>query len=137
MNKAEWGAIKYFTPDEFDSPDKPGSGLDAMQYDLIRALDRVRERVGAPIHINSGYRTKAHNAEIGGRKNSAHLRGWAADLDLKGLAKALKVSLPRARSLLLAALDFADFHRMGIYPTFVHADMDPSLQKGVTWVEGE
>jgi uncharacterized protein YcbK (DUF882 family) len=32
------------------------------------------------LHINSGPRCTRHNAEIGGAKNSAHMRGVAADI---------------------------------------------------------
>lgn len=137
MTKAEWGAIEFFTPSEFDSPDKPGSGEAGMQYDTIRALDAARRRSGLWFKINSGFRTKKHNADIGGRKNSAHLRGYAADIDLKEAAKRAKVTIPNARRVIIDALEFAGFKRMGIYRTFIHADMDPSLPPNVIWVEGE
>lgn len=136
MTKPEWGAIVNFTPAEFDSADKPGSG-EAMQYEFVRILDKVRDRLGAPLKINSGFRTRAHNAAIGGRKNSAHLRGWAADLDLTTLAKAMKKSVPAARHALLEELFFFGVTRFGIYETFVHADMDPALPENVMWMKGE
>ena len=43
-------------------------------------LDPLRERYGKPIYVNSGYRCPALNALVGGAKNSAHLRGQAADI---------------------------------------------------------
>ena len=51
--------FKYFTYEEFDSPDVQGSGQ-MMSKDLILILDNVRAELGKPIDINSGYRTSAH-----------------------------------------------------------------------------
>ena len=44
-----------------------------------KVLDPLREKVGA-IRVNSGYRTPAHNKQIGGATNSQHCRGEAADI---------------------------------------------------------
>lgn len=46
---------------------------------LIAGLERVREVLGKPMHINSGYRGPKLNAAIGGSKTSAHMKGLAAD----------------------------------------------------------
>lgn len=43
-------------------------------------LDRIRERFGGPIRVNSGFRSKAVNAAVNGSKTSAHLEGRAADI---------------------------------------------------------
>jgi hypothetical protein len=66
----------YFKVREFACND----GSDAIHIDtaLVDILDRLRERFG-PIGINSGYRTPAYNAKIGGAKASQHLLGTAAD----------------------------------------------------------
>ena len=42
-------------------------------------LEPLRDLLGVPIHINSGYRSFAINADVGGSSNSAHLGGCAAD----------------------------------------------------------
>ena len=49
-------------------------------YLLATALEDVRERLGAPIVISSGYRSPALNAAVGGAANSAHVQGCAADI---------------------------------------------------------
>lgn len=46
-----------------------------------RVLDPVRERYGAPIRINSGYRCPAVNRLVGGAATSQHTLGEAADLN--------------------------------------------------------
>lgn len=49
-------------------------------YSLAQGLERARFALnGMPIHIDSGYRSPALNAIVGGAKNSAHLDGDAAD----------------------------------------------------------
>lgn len=42
-------------------------------------LDPIREKVGRPIRVSSGYRPPALNKAVGGSKTSNHLYGNAAD----------------------------------------------------------
>ena len=44
---------------------------------LAEGLERVRELLNAPLHINSGYRCAALNEAVGGSKTSAHMEGFA------------------------------------------------------------
>ena len=77
-----WDYIEYFHPDEFDSPDEVGSGEKYMDETLIRAMDYVRSKYGAPLRINSGYRTEEHNRKVGGVPNSTHRGGMACDVHI-------------------------------------------------------
>lgn len=43
-------------------------------------LDKARIGIGAPIIVNSGYRCEELNKAVGGKKNSQHKRGEAADI---------------------------------------------------------
>ena len=70
---------KYFNTSEFDSPDVPGSGKN-MQHSTLLMLCEARKIADVPFKINSGYRTEAHNSKVGGVTNSAHLKGYAADI---------------------------------------------------------
>ena len=74
--------FKYFTYEEFDSPDVQGSGQ-MMSEDLILILESIRNELGKPVIITSGYRTEAHNEKVGGKPNSSHLKGLAADIACK------------------------------------------------------
>lgn len=47
---------------------------------LAQVLDIVRAGWGAPIRVTSGYRCPDLNKAVGGSTTSAHLLGWAADL---------------------------------------------------------
>jgi zinc D-Ala-D-Ala carboxypeptidase len=113
----------HFKSSEFDSPDQIGSG-DFMQQAFLDRLIRAREIAGIPFKINSGYRSQAHNAKVGGEPNSSHCRGWAADI---------AYSNGSAGWLILNALQKAGFNRVGIYKTWIHADCDPTLSPNVIW----
>ena len=47
-------------------------------------LQPLRDLVGIPIVISSGYRSSAVNSAIGGAKNSEHMTGCAADFTIPG-----------------------------------------------------
>lgn len=55
-------------------------------YRLASRLQVVRDLLGRPIIINSGYRTAAHNEAVGGAPGSKHLTGEAADIVVKGMS---------------------------------------------------
>ena len=75
--------MKYFTLDEFDCPSLPNSGKN-MDSSFLAKLEQAREIAGIPFKITSGYRTKEHNAEVGGVPNSSHLIGVASDIAVSG-----------------------------------------------------
>lgn len=52
---------------------------------LVDVLDRIRERLGVPIIVNSGYRCPEHNSEVGGVSDSQHVLGTAADITYDGV----------------------------------------------------
>ena len=106
--------LKYFSLDEFDSPDEDGSGS-KMCCKLLKKLDKIRADFGSPLRVNSGYRTKLHNAVIGGRVGSSHLKGVAVDLRCNNSAD---------RTLLLNAIYKNGIKRVGIANNFIHIDID-------------
>jgi hypothetical protein len=60
---------------------------------LADYLDGIREKVGKPILISSGFRCPVLNKAVGGVSNSQHQKGLAADLicsDMKSLEKVLR-----------------------------------------------
>jgi len=116
--------MRYFTLDEFDSPDEPGSGA-RMQPEFLQKLDEARHLAGVPFIINSGVRTEAANRRAGGVPGSSHLTGWAADI---------QATTSNRRYLILSALIRAGFTRIGIAETFIHCDMDRSKPQNVTWL---
>ena len=57
----------------------PQIALANIETVLAPGLQRIRDLLGVPIMISSGYRSAALNAAVGGSRNSAHMRGLAAD----------------------------------------------------------
>lgn len=47
---------------------------------IDNVLDPIRFRWGAPIYVNSGFRSGKLNELIGGSKTSFHMKGLAADI---------------------------------------------------------
>jgi uncharacterized protein YcbK (DUF882 family) len=79
---------KNFSLAEFNSKD--GAVADQLVIKnlsiLSEQLEALRDYLGKPIQVTSGYRSKEHNAKIGGAKNSTHVNGMAADIKVKGLS---------------------------------------------------
>jgi zinc D-Ala-D-Ala carboxypeptidase len=117
---------KHFQQHEFDSPDQPGSGA-KMQQAFLDKLNLARDIAGIPFKINSGIRTKERNAKEGGKPDSSHLTGWAADIDVPNTGGA------RPRFKIIQALIMAGFNRLGIANGFIHADCDPTKDKDCIW----
>jgi len=84
----------HFTLAEFiDSPTARTKGIDntptgAELSNLMRlanALERVREAIERPIIVTSGFRSPELNRAVGGARQSAHLQGLAADVQVSGM----------------------------------------------------
>lgn len=95
---------------------------------LIEVLEGIRSWAGIPMTITSGFRCPAHNAAVGGKPDSAHLRGEAADFFVSG-------SIDRFR--LLEGAFMGDALRIGIGADFIHVDVSIDLPKEVCWLYGE
>jgi uncharacterized protein YcbK (DUF882 family) len=65
---------------------KDGSQVVFIDSYLVNTLDILRNQVGKPVYINSGYRTPTRNKEVGGAKYSYHMRGMAADIRVDGIS---------------------------------------------------
>ena len=115
--------MKYFNYSEFDSPDVQGSGQ-LMDKRLLKKLDEIREIVGEPIIITSGFRTPAHNESVNGVESSSHLKGLAVDIAIRH---------SRMRFKLISALFEVGINRIGIADNFIHIDIDPDKDENVIW----
>ena len=54
--------------------------IENLRLLCVNVLQPLREIIGVPIFINSGFRSFDVNAVVGGKFNSQHLEGKAADL---------------------------------------------------------
>jgi uncharacterized protein YcbK (DUF882 family) len=95
-----------------------------MRAETLNKLYKARELAGIPFRITSAYRCEAHNKAVGGKPNSAHLRGRAVDIDYTAMQEGY---------IILKALLDAGFPRVGINyaKTFIHVDDDHTLPSGL------
>lgn len=102
-----------FSPKEISCK---GDGLIVVDEAALDALQKLRDIIKAPLIINSGYRSKAYNASVGGAPKSQHLLGRAFDIRLTDVVK---------REELKKLAKQAGFKGIGDYNTFVHVDTGP------------
>ena len=84
--------MTYFTIEELCASDTARRrGIDntpdaakrqKLQTLIEQLLDPIRAAWGAPIAVNSGYRSPALNRAVGGVSTSQHLKGEAADISV-------------------------------------------------------
>lgn len=112
----------YFRVGEFACKD--GSQPVFIDSYLVTILDILRNKIGKPVIITSGYRTPEWNAKCGGAKYSYHMRGMAADIRVDGmsakeLANKLNAIVPDECGII-------------VYRSWVHFDVRTSkYRKGV------
>ena len=107
---------KNFTKSEFECP--CGCGQQSVDTELAEKLQLIRDALGKPIKITSGYRCLKHNQDVNGGTNSRHRYGMAADWRLKD-----RSVNPVALGIIAQAVGFGG---VGIYwyggNAFCHAD---------------
>lgn len=109
-----------FSKEEFDSKDgaeMPDEVLENIK-ELARNLQIIRDSIGIPISINSGYRSPEHNKAVGGASKSQHLTGKAADLKTR-----MKPSILHKFILGLINEGKISEGGVGLYNSFVHYDI--------------
>ena len=97
-------------------------GIECLKVLCTELLQPIRDIVAKPITINSGYRSPAVNAAVGGSHTSAHKYGYAADINCYayGTPKqfaALIVKELRARNIKFdqVILEFGQWVHVAIY----------------------
>ncbi len=140
-------AARWFALDEFrchdgtdypiDQPDLETPGLtwgESRLQPLMDTLDVIRDALGHPLHVDSGYRTLeydgklyAHSLAHGGGANdkapplqSQHPKGRAADIRSGSLTA---VQLRDLIGQLYQAGKLPHLGGLGVYPSFVHVDV--------------
>jgi peptidoglycan hydrolase-like protein with peptidoglycan-binding domain len=103
-----------------------GCSAQMIDEELAEKLQTVRDKLGVPLTITSGYRCLTHNNKIGGSKSSKHLYGLAADWRTKdGSINPVALGIVAAQT----------FDTVGIYwygsTAFVHTD---TRNGKVTWL---
>lgn len=98
---------------------------DAVKALTLDVLQPLRDAIGLPVVISSGYRCKELNALIGGSKSSQHMKGEAADIyvEMNPGNWPADIPMPRYPSIQLAFAILAlglPFDQLIVYDSFVH-----------------
>jgi uncharacterized protein YcbK (DUF882 family) len=145
-------ATKYFRPEELDQHARYGfprtpvpPEFEGAAQRLLYMLDRIRERLGRPLVITSGYRSDVYNKRVYmGRVDehgkprpptkTRHAKGDAADLKAPGMTPS---ELHVVIKAMLKEGELPELGGLGIYDDSVHVDTwhDPEKPAGYvrTW----
>ena len=121
-----------FTVGEFDCRSGfayPSAWLHTRLLPLCVALEAIRDTVGRPIVIRSGYRTDSYNKMVtGSSPRSQHVQGRAADIailscDRKERAEGLRAAAEFVRRMhpKLGVAGLGEYYARG----FLHVDIRP------------
>jgi uncharacterized protein YcbK (DUF882 family) len=86
---------------------------------VMKRAQVLRDRIGEPLQVLSGYRTAAWNRRVGGAAHSQHLTASAMDLVARTLTP---VELHRVYLELIGA-GLVEDGGLGLYPSFIHIDI--------------
>lgn len=112
---AEKRLSPHFRVREFHSKHDP-SDLVKVDTRLLYLLENIRNYVGKPVHINSGYRSPEYNKTLkNASPRSQHCHGKAADIWVEGVT-------PK-RIADIAECYLGSSGGIGIYKTFTHVDV--------------
>lgn len=111
---------KNFNLSEFrcrDGSDVPDEFIENVQC-LAENLQVLRDHIGKPIRVISGYRSPSYNRRIGGAKKSQHMVAKAADIKILGMHP------DDVRKEVLALIEEGKMAAGGVgrYRTFTHYD---------------
>ncbi len=110
-----------FFEDEFWSPDTKSAKMDP---EFLYKLQKLRNIMGLPFTIDSGYRTEAYNAILQGAENSYHMQGMAADINHQTWDGSIRFRFVSAAAILGFSI--------GIYEKHFHIDSRKSQK--VLWI---
>lgn len=113
--------MKFFKKEEFDCP---CCGKNECVEKLFLALESLRTFLSVPLVVNSGYRCKEHNEEVGGKPSSFHLQGMAADISIIGMDGKKRFEVLKYVTVM--------FNGIGIAKNYIHLDVRVGPQ--VMWV---
>jgi uncharacterized protein YcbK (DUF882 family) len=123
-----WTQIRHFKPTEFERPE-------LLRWEMLKALEDLREAVGFPLKISSSYRDPAHNMVVGGALDSAHLPdphdGFYSGIDIQ------TTGIGGVSLFFLLREVMRRFVRVGIYPNHIHIDCENRLTQQCAWVEND
>jgi len=104
-----------------------GTGAIKINTDAMDKLQTLRNRLGKPLIVRSGYRSPSHNRAVGGAPASKHMLGTAFDIAMSNHNPVAFEAAARA----VGFLGFGFYSRSG----FMHIDLGPARQWGQAFPE--
>ena len=118
---AEKRLSPHFRVREFHSKHDP-SDIVKVDERLLTLLENIRNHVGEPVHLNSGYRSPEYNATLkNASPRSQHCNGKAADIWVEGVTPKQIADI--------AECYLGSSGGIGIYKTFTHVDVRTSCAR--------
>ena len=99
-----------------------GSGAIRIHEEALDRLQALRNRLGKPLIVRSGYRSPEHNRTVGGTPASKHMLGTAVDIAMANHDPVAFEAAARAEGF----LGFGTYPRSG----FTHIDLGPARRWG-------
>jgi len=101
-----------------DSTVVPEEFMENVQQ-LAENLQVLRDEIGIPIRVISGYRSPKYNRKIGGARRSQHMVAKAADIIISGMSPAA------VKETIECLIKCGKMHSggLGLYTTFTHYDV--------------
>ena len=124
---------KHFSLDEFcrsntavrlSIDQQPNARVRENLQHTAECMEEVRELLGHPITINSGYRSFALNKAVGGAPNSDHCEGFAVDFVCPDFGTPREICIKIAEGGVM-------FHKLIYEGTWVHISFDPRSERSV------
>jgi uncharacterized protein YcbK (DUF882 family) len=116
----------YFTKKELSC--RCGCGWNNFHETLLLVLNSIRKKIKRPLFLSSACRCPDHNAEIGSKETSSHLKGLAVDIKVSNSSERDEILREIYQYVAPYVL------RVGIGKDFIHIDIDPDKTKNVTWL---
>lgn len=112
-----------FRPAEFACRGEPGRGSIKIAVELMDKLQALRNAMGRPMVVTSGYRSAGYNATLpGAGTKSQHIEGTAADISMGNFMGDELLFYKQAKLI--------GFTGFGFYPEyrniFMHLDIGPA-----------
>lgn len=118
----KWSHYPNFSKSEFDCKH---TGHNKMHPEFLAKLQELREALGFPLIISSGYRDPTHPAEARKARPGQHSQGIACDILAMDGATAFKI-VQKALELGFTGVGIAQDNRRPRPSRFVHLDIRTS-----------
>jgi len=122
-------ARRYNITEQFNPPKEVIDNLKALCENILEPL---REAIGVPLQISSGYRSPKTNAKVGGVPTSQHQKGQAADIQCPMLGN--KILFDKIRELKLPFDQLIHEYGTPAEPAWVHVSYGPKKRKEVLYI---